>query len=318
VSPSHFPPPDFPDYALLDSGQGEKLERFGEVVVRRPDPQALWRRRLEEARWRSAHLTFEREAESGGRGGRWLERDSKRLVDLGESGQERSWNCVFGAARFVLRPTPFKHVGLFPEQAANWSYLTTVRSRLAPDAEEARPRLLNLFGYTGASSVIALQAGYEVTHLDASHLSLDWATENLVASGLSRSSMRLLREDALSFVRREQRRGSSYEVVLVDPPHYGRGPRGEKWQFEDHAALLLESIHALLAPRALVILSAYAFGTSPLGLEALLGDLSGGSVESGELVLRECDEAHARPARLLPAGFCARWSRGFDASEIAR
>ena len=319
VRSSHFPPPDFPDYALLDSGQGEKLERFGELVLRRPDPQALWRRRLGERAWQAAHLCFVRDPGSEGRGGEWVFGPTATPAVREASVEQRRWTIAFDSARFVLRPSAFKHVGLFPEQAANWRYVQRIATRLSDVTGGvpggSKPRLLNLFGYTGAASVVAVQAGFQVTHVDASHLALDAAVENLKASGLSPKAMRLMREDALTFVRREVRRASRYELVLVDPPHYGRGPKGEKWQFEDHIAELLESMGALLSPRAAVVLSAYAFGSSPLALEGLLSELGEGSVESGELILKENPAAGNGPARRLPAGFCARWSRALEASE---
>ena len=172
-----------------------------------------------------------------------------------------------------------------------------------PAAE--RPRLLNLFGYTGAASVLAAQAGFAVTHVDASRASLDWARINAVASGLGERGLRLVHEDALGFARREVRRGSRYAGVLVDPPHYGRGPRGEKWRLEEGLAPLIEACGRLLDERGFLVLSTYAVGYSPLALVGLLDELEGGAVEAGELALPE--EASGR---LLPSGFCARWSRG--------
>ncbi|MED6334186.1 MAG: RsmD family RNA methyltransferase [Planctomycetota bacterium] len=294
--PVSFSHPSFPDHALLDSGGGEKLERFGGVVLRRPDPQALWRKRLG-AQWESADLSFVRESD---RGGRW-ERGESAAVSLREDGA--SWTVSYAPVQLVIRPTPFKHVGLFPEQAANWELVR--RSR--PLFGEAPPHLLNLFGYTGAASVLAAAAGWRVTHVDASRTALTWLRENLDASGLEDAPVRLLLEDALTFARRELRRGSRYEGILLDPPHHGRGPKGERWQLEEHLAPLVEVAGQLCAERSFLVLSTYAVGFSPLAFENLLSELPGGRVEVGELAVPE-----AEGGRLLPAGFCARWWRGID------
>ena len=295
IQASVFAPVPFSDYALIDSGGAEKLERFGSVVLRRPDPQAFWSKRAPEDAWARADLTFERESD---RGGRWLARKGAARIAQGE---DAAWPVRFREGVFTIRPTPFKHVGLFPEQAPNWDLV----ARVALEFEVARPRLLNLFGYTGAASVLAAQAGYEVTHVDASKTSITWARENAIASGLTGDSMRVIVEDALGFARREARRNSRYHVVLLDPPHYGRGPKGEKWQFEDGIAPLVEVVREILEPKALLVLSTYAIGCSPLTFVNLLSELGGGAIESGELALPE-----ENGARLLPCGFCARWSRG--------
>lgn len=295
IHASVFAPVPFQDYALLDSGGAEKLERFGAVVLRRPDPQAFWSKRASEEVWSRADLSFERESD---RGGVWIARKGAARVALGE---DAAWPVRFREAVFTIRPTPFKHVGLFPEQAPNWDLVAA----LAREFGAPRPRLLNLFGYTGAASVLAAQAGYEVTHVDASKTSITWARENALASGLAGDALRVVVEDALGFARREARRNSRYHVVLLDPPHYGRGPKGEKWQFEDGIAPLVAAVRDILEERALVVLSTYAIGCSPLTFENLLAELGAGSIESGELALPE-----ENSARALPCGFCARWSRG--------
>ncbi len=293
MPPFIFEMPDFPGYALLDSGDGEKLERFGEVVLRRPDPQALWRPKLAPKEWSRAHLRFIRESD---RGGRW---ETHRDAPQAARGKEPSWTIPYGDARFSIRPTPFKHVGIFPEQAANWAFVEERSRGLAPGE-----KLLNLFGYTGAASVIAAQAGFDVTHVDASRASLNWTRENAEASGLGERALRMVHEDALLFATREARRGKKYAGILLDPPHYGRGPKGEKWQFEESFAPLLEVVAELLDERAFLVLSTYAIGYSPLAFHNLLSEFRGGQVEAGELALRE-----AQGERLLPCGFCARWWR---------
>lgn len=306
MQPAVYRQPPFPDYALLDSGRGEKLERFGPVVLRRPDPQALWRPRLGAPDWEAADLTFERESD---RGGRWL---ARRGAHPAARRAEPEWQIAYGDARFLLRPTPFKHVGVFPEQATTWELLRGLARTFGEG-----PRLLNLFGYTGAASIIASLAGYRVTHVDASRQSLAWLGDNARVSGLDERAIRVLLEDALVFARREARRGSKYEVILLDPPSYGRGPKGEKWELESGLADLVEALVTLVADRALVVLSTYAVGHSPLSLANLLGDLPEGRVEAGELALFPCAEHAAEGARPLPAGFCARWSRGLDLQEFA-
>jgi 23S rRNA (cytosine1962-C5)-methyltransferase len=295
LQPQAFQAPPFPEFALLDSGGAEKLERFGPVVLRRPDPQALWSKRLPDAEWARADLTFVRESD---RGGRWEARAGANRAALGEAPQ---WTLRYGTAQFVIRPTPFKHVGLFPEQATNWERVTDAFPLFGVE----RPRLLNLFGYTGAASVLAAQRGYEVTHVDASKASIAWTRENAELSGLAGDALRIVLDDALGYARREARRGAKYNVVLMDPPHYGRGPKGETWQFEDGIAPLVVAVRDLLATRALVILSTYAIGCSPLTFHNLMQELGAGEIEAGELALAARDGGPS-----LPCGFCARFLRG--------
>jgi len=296
-----FEQPLFEDYELLDSGNARKLERFGKRILDRPDPQALWEP-LDPEAWARADLRFERESD---RGGRWEGRLRSRR-------EEHQWPLAFGEARFLIRPTPFKHVGLFPEQASNWVW-TAERLRALAAGEVrrggARPRLLNLFGYTGAGSVLAAKAGAEVTHVDASRTTLAWMRENLEQSGLAGDAVRIVLEDALRFVRREVRRGSRYAGVLLDPPHYGRGPKGETWRFEEDIAALLRETSRLLAEESFLVLSTYSIGLSPLSLHGLLSELEGGEVRAGELALPHAASSTEGAPRLLPCGCCARWWR---------
>ncbi len=291
MPPAAFEPVPFPDHALLDSGEGEKLERYGELVLVRPDPQALWRRKLGAREWKRADLVFVRESD---RGGRWEPRTNAPARE--------GWTIGFEGARFWIRTTPFKHVGLFPEQAANWVWMKDLLGEVG-----GTPRVLNLFAYTGAASVLARKAGADVTHVDASRSALAWARENAELSGLDEHGLRWVLDDSLAFARREARRGARYHGILIDPPHHGRGPKGEKWQFETGLAPLLEACEKCLAERSFLILSSYAIGYTALSLENVLRELEGGEVEAGELVLREQDGG-----RLLPCGFCARWSRGLS------
>jgi len=290
TTPAVFPEVRWSDHALVDSGGGEKLERFGRFTLVRPDPQALWRRRLDERTWKAADLVFVRESD---RGGRWEGRAKAEL--------ERGVELGFESARFLVRPTPFKHVGVFPEQAANWRWVGEKLAALGSGA-----RVLNLFGYTGVASLLARAAGAEVTHVDASKTALAWARENAQLSGLGDTGLRWILDDALGFARREVRRGVRYHVILLDPPHFGRGPKGETWQFEEGLAPLLEAARALLAEKSCLVLSSYAIGYSALAFANLLSEFEGGTVEAGELALGE----DGAGARRLPCGFCARWSRG--------
>lgn len=303
MQPAKFIHPEFPDYSLLDSGEGEKLERLGSVVMRRPDPQALWPRRMSPQTWREADLNFVRESD---RGGRW---EAGGDAPQEARGKEPEWEICWREARIIVRPTPFKHVGVFPEQAANWEWLRELKGSFGVE----RPKLLNLFGYSGVASVVAAQAGYEVTHVDASRTSLNWAGENAARSGLGERPWRVLLEDAPTFAAREERRGSQYNVVLLDPPRHGRGPSGETWDLSAGLAPLLASLSGVLAERAGVCLSTYAVGLSPLSLVGALSVLGEGEVTAGELALPEEGEGEGAP-RLLPAGFCARFTRGLSDS----
>jgi 23S rRNA (cytosine1962-C5)-methyltransferase len=303
--PTILPGPGVPGHALLDSGGGRKLERFGDRVLDRPDPQALWSPRLDEAAWRRADLVFVRESD---RGGRWEASGGRRRKDDGDGPRWDMPIAEDSPAVVSIRPTPFKHVGLFPEQAGNWAW-TAERLRTG---WHDRPRLLNLFGYTGAATVHAALTGARVTHVDASRTSLAWMRDNLRASGLAEDAVRVVLEDAASFAAREARRGSSYEGILLDPPHHGRGPKGERWRFEQDVAPLLEVCAELLAPRSFLVLSTYAMGISALALANLVRGLAPGDesvrVEAGELAIAE-EPREGLPGRVLPCGFCARWER---------
>jgi len=292
IRPAVFPPAPFSDYALLDCGHGEKLEQLGPYRLRRPDPQAMWAPAAPDTEWQRADLVFVRDDD---RGGHWVP---------GASAQQQPperWQVAHGEARFVVGPTPFKHVGLFPEQAANWEW-TARRVRALGE----RPALLNLFAYTGAATVLATQAGAFVTHVDASKPALRWARENAAASKLPGDAVRWIEDDALRFVQRERRREKRYHGILLDPPPYGRGPAGERWVFEERIGELLADCAALLHDGpAFLLVSCYAVGTTPLAFQNLLAEFGPGELEAGELAL---------PARWgersLPAGLCGRWSRG--------
>lgn len=274
-----------------------KLERFGDLVLVRPDPQALWGQRLSQEEWDQADLHFRRESD---RGGRW---EAGHGTSNGVAGEGYSWSIAHRGISIILRPTPFKHVGLFPEQAGNWEWL--MGNEQVPGQS-----FLNLFGYTGVASVIAAKGGYRVTHVDASRQSLGWALENLAASGLPKDALRVICDDALAFARREVRRGKQYDAIMMDPPHYGRGPKGELWRLEEGLEPLIEAALQLLAPGGRLVLSTYAVGHSPLTLQELFRAHAweGDHFAAAELALEE-EPREGLNSRFLPAGFGVRLHR---------
>lgn len=280
----------WPDYALVDSGDGRKLERYGPYRVVRPEPQCLWRPRLDATAWAQADAVFDPTDED--EAGRW--RFAAKPAE--------SWPLAWETVRFHGRFTAFRHLAFFPEQAANWTWLDRqVRAARNP------PRILNLFGYTGVASLVCAAAGASVTHVDASKKAIAWARENADLSGLAERPIRWICEDARRYVQREVRRGSLYDGVILDPPKYGRGPTGEVWRlFEDLPELLRQCV-ALLSPDAsFLILNAYAERVSGLSLAGLLADAMagrGGRIDWGELALMEESED-----RGIGLSFFARWS----------
>ncbi|WP_062014682.1 class I SAM-dependent methyltransferase [Aureimonas sp. AU4] len=282
------------DYALLDSGAGEKLERYGPLTIRRPENQAIWPQRLSAARWDAADAAFTGDTDEEG-AGRWR---------LGLEAQGETWPMREDGLPYLGRFTSFRHVGVFPEQSVHWRFMTD-RIR-----EAKRPvRVLNLFGYTGLASLLAARAGAEVTHVDASKRAIAWARENAGVARLEDAPIRWICEDAVRFVEREVRRGNAYEIVLLDPPKFGRGPKGEVWQIEADLPYLLALSRQLLSPNALMlVLTAYAVRSSFFSLAALMGEACrglGGRVDSGELVIREEGE----DPRLLSTSLFSRWVR---------
>jgi len=279
----------FADYALLDSGGGRKLERFGSVIVDRPEPQALWTARDERA-WRKAHAVFSGDDEEDK--GRW--RIDKPVPE--------SWPVKVGAATMLCRLASFRHMGLFPEQMPHWDWML---ARIAEKRGEPA-RVLNLFAYTGAASLIAAAAGAHVTHVDASKKAISWAKENQAASGLTAAPIRWILDDAAKFVAREVRRGKTYNIILVDPPKFGRGPDGEVWDLFTSLPPLMKDCAALLAPGASLVLTVYAIRASALAFDQLCREVlagRGGNFQSGELAIRE-----ANGTRAVPTSLFTRWS----------
>lgn len=277
------------DYELLDASAGERLERWGEYLLIRPDPQVIWNTPRVHPLWKQAHARYHR---SNTGGGHW-----ERLRPLPDS-----WQIGYGALRFNLKPMGFKHTGLFPEQAVNWDDMA------AQIRAAGRPvRVLNLFGYTGAATLACVAVGAHVTHVDAARGMVSWGRENAVVSGVADRPMRWLVDDCGKFVQREQRRGNTYDAILMDPPSYGRGPNGEVWKLSEQVYDFVEQCVALLSDRPLfVYINSYTTGLSPSVmqyiLKALIPARFGGAVDADEIGLPVTANGWA-----LPCGSTARW-----------
>ena len=279
-------------YELLDAGDSEKLERYGKVVFRRPDPQALWQKFMPESEWKKADAVFIRD-------GRYADWNIK-------PGTPEKWIVNFGGLKFNIRPTAFKHTGLFPEQLSNWDWmreLISVRIKRQPEI-----RVLNLFGYTGGATLAAAQAGAEVCHIDGSKVAIGWARDNAELSGLKDAPIRWILEDAVEFVKRELKRGKKYDGIVMDPPAFGHGPNGEMWKVEKDLVGLIHLCSELLSDNPLFFLiNGYASGYSAIAYENNLLALQkkyGGNLEKGELTIQE-----SKSGRLLPGGIFGRWSK---------
>ena len=279
------------DYEVLDTGDGEKLERWGEIILRRPDPQTIWPK-AEERLWKQAMAWYHR-SERGG--GEW---------EFFRKLPER-WTVCHGDLSFYVRPTGFKHTGLFPEQAANWEWMSgLIRSSGRNDL-----KILNLFGYTGGATLACAAAGAHVTHVDAAKGMVLWAKENRELSRLPETRFRWIVEDALAFVRREIRRGNRYDGILMDPPSYGRGPSGEVWKLENELFGLVETCAGALSDRPLFFLiNSYTTGFQASVLANMLNRCVagrfGGQTDSQELCLP------VTAGGVLPCGASGRWQRG--------
>ena len=286
-----FPSKDWKDYELLDSGCGEKLERFGQIITVRPEPKALWDKSMSDAEWRRlAHFSFKlasaqnggRDAGKGGKNagsgaiedrGTWerhKKADEQWYIRYGADTGSASVAGAAGASgpqfRLRLGLTAFKHVGIFPEQAPNWEFIYSQVQRLRSTGPEQRPKVLNLFAYTGGASLAAKAAGADVTHLDSIRQVVTWARGNMEASGMD--GIRWIVEDAMKFVQREERRGNLYDGIILDPPAYGHGPNGEKWKLDDSLFGLLRSVSHILKPQnSFMVLNLY-----PNGYSAALGE----------------------------------------------
>ena len=326
------------DYELLDSGNEEKLERYGEVILSRPDPQALWNKNLEATEWYKAGGVFSRQSKDA----QWKMR----------TGVPEKWQIEFGGLKFWIRPTAFKHTGIFPEHLGNWEWIknkivsschpsdarseylcptvipvkTGIQSRnqrldspvlsrgnprtLDPrfhgDDSEKRVKVLNLFGYTGGATLAAAQAGAEVVHVDGSKVAISWARDNAEISGLADKPIRWILDDAVKFVKREIKRGHKYDGIIMDPPAFGHGPTGETWKIEKNLVSFFADCFQILSDKPIFFLAnGYASGYSAIAYANNLSSLVekyGGQIEKGELTIEETGSG-----RLLPCGIFARW-----------
>lgn len=285
-------PQHWKDYELIDSGNFLKLERFGEYITIRPEPQALWDKKLEEKEWiRLAHVKFVPKSSSSGQ---WEK--LKKMPD--------QWHIKYAIndapqhqIKFRLGLTSFKHVGVFPEQAVNWDYIFSSVKKM----QSQTPRVLNLFAHTGGASLAAKAAGADVTHVDSIKQVVTWSKENMELSGLN--NIRWVVEDALKFVKREVKRGNKYNGIILDPPAYGHGPSGEKWKLEDNINEMMKNVLELLDKKEhFLILNAYSLGFSAMVIENLLKAKAGKELNTGELYLQ------ATSGNKLPLGVFGRFS----------
>jgi len=274
------------DYELLDSGENMKLERLGDILISRPETQALWKKGKPDL-WNTAHAEF-------------AFQEKKGVWDMRKSVPE-SWELSWGTIKFFARLTGFKHTGIFPEQSPNWEWISKKVSKLE------KPNVLNLFGYTGIASLVAAQAGAFVTHVDASKQSLDWAHDNARLSQIPEDKIRWILDDALAFAKREIRRGTTYDGIILDPPAFGRGAKGEVWKIEEDLPVLLETLKGLLSEKSgsFILINGYAAGYAPRSFaqatESVFGDIDG---EYGELFIQESGST-----RVVPAGIYVRFVR---------
>ncbi len=279
------------DYEVIDTSAGEKLERWGDYLLVRPDPQVIWNTPKEHSGWRKKNGHYHRSSKGGG------EWEFFHLPD--------EWSIRYGELTFHLKPFSFKHTGLFPEQAANWDWFSSIIKKAV---KSGRPvKVLNLFAYTGGATVAAAKAGASVTHVDASKGMVTWAKENAVSSGLGNAPIRWLVDDCVKFVEREIRRGNTYDAIIMDPPSYGRGPKGEIWKIEESIFPFLELPARILSKDALFFLiNSYTTGLQPAVLSYMLQTVivpqAGGTVQADEIGLPVSTNG-----LILPCGASGRW-----------
>lgn len=283
---------DWKDYELLDTSDGERLERWGDIVLIRPDPQVIWKTPKQHPMWKSADARYHRSSKGGGS---W--EVYKHVPD--------EWSIQYKDLTFKIKPMGFKHTGLFPEQAVNWDLLRSVIRNSGRDDV----RVLNLFAYTGGATVAALAENASVVHVDASKGMVNYAKDNARLSGLADRSVRWLVDDCTKFVQREIRRGNTYDIIIMDPPSYGRGPGGEVWKLEDKIYELVELCSQVLSDDPLMVLiNSYTTGLSPSVMQYILGSIVaprfGGTVTSDEIGLPT-----TQTGMCLPCGASAVWSK---------
>lgn len=280
------------DYELIDCSEGERLERWGKYILIRPDPQVIWSTPKTNGLWYNADARYIRSSSGGGSWDVY-----KKLPDV--------WQIGYSELKFNIKPMGFKHTGIFPEQAVNWD----MTARVIADAHRNGIKMINLFAYTGGATVSAMNAGATVTHVDASKGMVQWAKENAESSGVSDRPVRWLVDDCKKFVEREIRRGNRYDIIIMDPPSYGRGPGGEVWKLENEVYSLCGLCAKLLSDDALLFLiNSYTTGLSPSVMSYILGSLivpqHGGKVSADEIGLPVTDSG-----LVLPSGASAYWTR---------
>jgi len=281
--------PDWKDYQLLDSGDGKTLERFGKYLLVRPRPQAIWATSLPSSEWKKANAILVEEKQEYG--GKW------NILNP----MDKSWTIDYKDLKFQLQLTSSRHVGIFPEQATHWDW---IRSQIKSSKKPFR--MLNLFGYSGAATAAGAAAGAEVTHVDSSKHAITWANQNIKLSRLAEKPVRWIAEDALKFVKREARRGSTYHGIVMDPPKFGRGSSGEVWDFFKRTPELIEACQSILAKDAVfLVMTAYAITASAVVTHQAVEQMVGrkGNIESGELVSIEQSAGH-----VLSHAIYSRWS----------
>lgn len=307
--------PNWTDYELLDSGDGLKLERFGAYTFVRPEVQALWMKTLPAETWQAAHAVFQPSAEESG--GHWAFKKkvpeqwemSYALTPHGSPISELRKRGMQGELKFSVMTTSGRHLGVFPECAAHWDWMGKLIYKAGRSSNPTgQPvNVLNLFGYTGLASLACAVVGAKVTHVDASKKSVSWARANQIHSGLAAKPIRWIVDDALKFVEREARRGVKYDGILLDPPKFGRGPKGEVWEVYKSLPELLQTCRAVLSDRPLfVVLTVYAVKLSAIHAHSVLAEMMkscGGNLECGELVTEE-----KSAGRLLSQAIYARWN----------
>lgn len=284
-------PVSWKDYELIDCSEGERLERWGDIVLIRPDPQVIWKTNKKHPLWKKANARYHR---SNSGGGQW-ETYTKIPAE---------WNVNYNDLTFHIKTMGFKHTGLFPEQAVNWDYMTDIIKNAG------RPvKVLNLFAYTGGATIACLKAGASVTHVDASKGMVQWARENAQLSGVSDKPVRWLVDDCIKFVQREIRRGNKYDIIIMDPPSYGRGPGGEIWKLEDEVYNFVSLCKEIVSENALAMfINSYTTGLAPSVMQYILGSIMvpefGGTVSSDEIGLPVTSSK-----MVLPCGATAIWQK---------
>ncbi len=279
------------DYELLDSGGGEKLERYGDYILARPDTQAIWKKSLDDSRWSKADAVFSHGAKSG----KWSIKNP----------MPEFWSVTLNDVIFSVSLLPSKHLGIFPEQSSQWSWIEEkIKSRVS---EGKKVTVLNLFGYTGGASLVSAKAGADVVHVDASKFAVDLANKNMKNSNLSDKKIRFIVDDVRKFVEREIKRGNKYDVILMDPPVYGKGTKKEVWKIEEDLAPFLAQVKKIVSSDPVaIVLNGYASVYSAQSYKNLLSDITkdmNGSLVCGELSIEESTGS------VLPCGIFARWSK---------